>query len=267
MGGSGGPAAPGAVACQISRTTTWTPNPATGIASRTQTKPPKRPPTQTPDVHADEYGDEDEQWVDPDGAAHDDRVEEVVLEERVEQGRRRAVTITAVNEWSGQRAPSGCRPAHRRSSEGSRRRATHRPKRRGYGTPRAVRVTKTRMPTIKEVRTSPTTNPEIDLLTFVPISEYLRAPSGTSYRGRPRIFGASRRSRMTNAKMAANDPRTRLRPCRGESRLAQFRAKQTISVSSCSPRTGCGIANEMTDPALPVLRLVDVSGQIVGRSA
>ena len=46
-GGSGGSAASGAVACQISRTTTWI-DPATGIASRTHTKPPKRPPTQLP---------------------------------------------------------------------------------------------------------------------------------------------------------------------------------------------------------------------------
>ena len=86
-----------------------------------------------------------------------------------------------------------------------------------------ARVTKITVPAIREVRKSPKTNPEIDLLTFPPISAYLVARSGDIMSRRPaRIFGASTRSKMTNDKGRRQLGQDRNRTlAQGQGRFAQ----------------------------------------------
>src|SRR5580698_6189072 len=64
-----------------------------------------------------------------------------------------------------------------------------------------------------DVRTSPTTKPEIDRLISPPMAEYLRARSGAiAARMATRIFGASNNRRSTNANTAASDATTEIAP-------------------------------------------------------
>ena len=117
-----------------------------------------------------------------------------------------------------------------------------------------------------DVRTSPTTKPEIDRLISPPMAEYLRARSGAiAARMATRIFGASNRRRSTNANTAASDADHR------DGTLAQveggpaeiLRVRHELRGVLVHPGLNVVLADEVTDPALPVLRLVDVARQVV----
>ena len=94
--------------------TTWMAA-ATGMASKAAAKPPNSPPIHASDAGADDHRHEDEEGIDPDGPAHDHRVEDVILELRVDEEHDGGDDAGPKGLGQGEEHRRECRRALRRS--------------------------------------------------------------------------------------------------------------------------------------------------------